>query len=316
MSRDIKQWNTKINKEKYNQASISKLWSNKSKSATYNPSDKIKTQLITATSTTPLTDKLLQGNISTYTENNDSEQSSIDDNDTHPLEQPEEPSTIPKDSKKHESKTKKFSQLKLHTDTNSNLTYGDNVFDEPEHKIILFHNINGMKNDNNWFQIITTMQELNITIFGFAKLNQTLTRSYNSKWKETLRKIFYYSQTNFAKSSITLESKYKPGGTMTTVTGKWQSRVSEQGQDSQGLGRWNYQKISSKKNSIVIITAYQPCKSAGPSTTWMQQWVLLRESGHSNPNPIKLFYNDLEEVLIKWCNSGHEIILMIDAGPS
>jgi hypothetical protein len=40
-----------------------------------------------------------------------------------------------------------------------------------------------MKNDDNWFQIITTMQELNITIFGFAELNQTLTRSYNSKWK-------------------------------------------------------------------------------------------------------------------------------------
>jgi hypothetical protein len=63
------------------------------------------------------------------------------------------------------------------------LTYGDNAFDEPEHERILFHNINGMKNDDNWFQIITTMQELNITIFGFAELNQTLTRSYNSKWK-------------------------------------------------------------------------------------------------------------------------------------
>jgi hypothetical protein len=133
-SRDIKQRNTKINKEKYNQSSISKLWSNKSKSATYNPTDKIKTHLITATSTTPQTNKLLHGNISTYTENNDSELSSIDDNDTQPSEQPEETPTIPKDNKKHESKTKKFSQLKLHTDTDSNLTYGDNAFDKPEHE--------------------------------------------------------------------------------------------------------------------------------------------------------------------------------------
>jgi hypothetical protein len=165
--------------------------------------------------------------------------------------------------------------MKMLTNTDSNLHYGDNIFDTPEHEIIFFHNINGMKHDDNWFQIITTMHELNVTIFGFAELNKSLTRSYNSKWKETLRKIFYYSHSNFAKSSITLESNYKPGGTMTTVTGKWQSRVSEHGQDPCGLGRWTYQKISSKKKSIVIITAYHPCKSQGPSTAWMQQWVLL-----------------------------------------
>jgi endonuclease/exonuclease/phosphatase family metal-dependent hydrolase len=58
--------------------------------------------------------------------------------------------------------------------------------------------------------------------------------------------------------------------------------------------------------------AYQPCSSQGPSTAWMQQWVLLRESGIKNPNPIQTFYHDLEEQLLQWISKGYAIILMID----
>jgi hypothetical protein len=80
-----------------------------------------------------------------------------------------------------------------------------------------------MKDDKNWYQIIMTMQELNASIFGFAEINQSLNRGYRSKWHNTLRKIFLHSQTAVSESNIQLESKYKPGGTMTIVTGKWQA---------------------------------------------------------------------------------------------
>jgi hypothetical protein len=62
---------------------------------------------------------------------------------------------------------------------------------------------------------------------------------------------------------------------MTTITGKWQSRVTSQGQDPKGLGRWSYMRLASKKSAMIIATAYRPCVSQGPNTAWIQQWSLL-----------------------------------------
>jgi hypothetical protein len=205
-------------------------------------------------------------------------------------------------------KGKKYLQIKLHTDIDSNDHYGDNIFDQHNHEIILFHNINGIKDETNWFQIITTMSELNTSIFGFAELNKSMTRG-SLDWRSTLRKIYYYSRTSFSESSVQFDTDYKPGGTMTTITGKWQARVSEHGQDPKGLGRWSYQKISSRQKLITFVTAYRPCHSQGPSTSWTQQWIILRESGSPNPNPIQQFYTGLEEFL-STCKTS---VLMIDA---
>jgi hypothetical protein len=214
------------------------------------------------------------------------------------------------------SNAKKYLQTKLLTNIDSNDHHGDNIFAAQENERILFHNINGIKDDANWFQIITTMSELNVSIFGFAEINKSLNKGLGFDWRSTLRKIFYYSRTSFSESSRSFDTSYKPGGTMTTITGKWQARISEHGQDPRGLGRWSYQKISSKRKSIIFVTAYRPCVSQGPSTSWMQQWILLRESGCKQPNPIQQFYDDLEEFLSKCKTSGSEIVLMIDANES
>jgi hypothetical protein len=85
------------------------------------------------------------------------------------------------------------------------------------------------------------------------------------------------------------------------------------GCDRKGLGRWSYIKLSSKRNKLVIATAYRPCKAFGPSTAWMQQWSILREKGIKNPDPIKAFYDDLSVELTTWTQEGCEIILMLDA---
>jgi hypothetical protein len=100
---------------------------------------------------------------------------------------------------------------------------------------------------------------------------------------------------------------------MTTVTGCWQSWIAEKGQDPKGLGRWSFMRIASRKASLIIITAYRPCTSTGPSTVWMQRWSLLREAGERTPDPIKSFYQDLESTLLDWKNKNYEILLMIDA---
>jgi hypothetical protein len=209
---------------------------------------------------------------------------------------------------------KSYIQIPLQTSMMNNAPYGDDIESISDNsEIILFHNINGMKDHTNWYQIMTTMLELNVRIFGFTEINRSLNRGYSNEWKDTIRKISYYSRAVHSESSIHLESNYKPGGTITSVTGKWQSRISMQGQDPKGLGRWSFMTISSKKTTMVIVTAYRPCATQGPQTAWMQQWVLLRESGVKNPDPIKTFYQDLEAQLKAWIGEGSEILLMIDA---
>jgi hypothetical protein len=213
---------------------------------------------------------------------------------------------------------KKFTQTRDKTFTSTNLPYGDDIqmTNTDNNEIVLFHNINGMKDTTNWYQILTTMKELKVDIFGFVEINQSLSRGYSTEWKDTIRKIFTFGHSIHSESNVQLQSSYKPGGTLTTTTAKWQSRISEQGQDKRGLGRWSYQKVSSKKASLIIITAYRPCASQGPSTAWMQQWVLLREAGQKSPDPIKQFYNDLHEQLSEWKQQGSEILLMTQMSTS
>lgn len=106
------------------------------------------------------------------------------------------------------------------------MAFGDDVYEKFDGVKILFQNINGIKDEANWFQIMTTMMELQVEIFGFAEINRTLNHGKKFKWVDINRKYFYYNRSSHSESQIHMES-YKPGGTMTTITGKWQSRITE-----------------------------------------------------------------------------------------
>jgi exonuclease III len=203
------------------------------------------------------------------------------------------------------------SRLKYNQQTNK--AFGDNILNDSEFETILFQNINGIKDETNWTQIIHTMKDLNIDIFGFAEINKSMDNFSKQKWTGIIQKQFYLSRTIHSESSVKFDSEYKPGGTITTVTGKWQARITEMGQDRWKLGRWSYIRISSKKSNLIIITAYRPCKTSGPMTAWMQQWTILRESGMAAPDPVKSFYQDLEQELQSWAQKEYEILLMLDA---
>jgi hypothetical protein len=151
------------------------------------------------------------------------------------------------------------------------------------------------------------MKELKINFFCFAETNKSMDHFNKHRWISIIRKQLYLSR------SINSETDYKAGGTITTITGKWQARISEMGQDKRGLGRWSCTKISSKKNNLIIMTAYRPCKTLGPMMAWTQQWTIFRETGIKSPDPIKIFYEDLDTELQKWTNLRYEIILMLDA---
>jgi hypothetical protein len=171
------------------------------------------------------------------------------------------------DGQSHPIQTTIFNPNSFQAD---NLPFSDeiNIFSEVEG--FLFHNINGIKDEANWTQINLTMAELNITCFGLVEINTTLRGLAFSKWNDITRKTFRHSKCSSSESDIKFDNGYKPGGTMTTVVGKWQARISDKGSDPTGLGRWNYLKISSNRQNLMVVTAYRPCKTKGPTTNWTQ----------------------------------------------
>jgi hypothetical protein len=181
-----------------------------------------------------------------------------------------------------------------------------------EYEGILFHNINGIKDAHNWYQINTTMKELNMACYGFAEINTSMKGYLFHKWNDITRKTFRVSRAIASESDVPTETEYKPGGTITVMVDKWQARITKMGSDERGLGQWTYIIISSNKHKLVIMTAYKPCKTTGPNTAWTQQWLLLRET-QIEPDPITEFNKDLHKCLEEWRKQKYEILLMIDA---
>jgi hypothetical protein len=100
------------------------------------------------------------------------------------------------------------------------------------------------------------MAELNITCFGLVEINTTLRGLAFTKWNNITRKTFRHSKCSSSESDIKLNNDYKPGGTLMTVVGKWQACISDKGSNPTGLGRWNYLKISSNLQNLMVVTAY------------------------------------------------------------
>jgi hypothetical protein len=107
---------------------------------------------------------------------------------------------------------------------------------------------------------------------------------------------------------------------MTVVGEPWACRA-KAAQHESDMGRWNEIVISGRKGtSMMIITAYRVCKNsaatAGPTTSYAQQWHILRRSGDKTPDPRKRFIKDLEKRVRTASNEKQGIIVMLDANES
>jgi hypothetical protein len=69
------------------------------------------------------------------------------------------------------------------------------------------------------------------------------------------------------------------------VVGKWQAQLTEYGDDKRGLGRWSYLRLSSKRQNLVIVTAYRPTPANGINTNWMQTMDITPGTRCTEPRP-------------------------------
>jgi hypothetical protein len=150
---------------------------------------------------------------------------------------------------------------------------------------------------------ISPLEIYNVDVFGVAETN--------IDWKGPTRTIArnqcqsFYKNALIATSSSTDHgtSDFQPGGTLTTVTGRWTGRNTKSITDPFGMGRWSDFSLQKSDSSLVhIITAYRPVTTSFDSdahTFSHQNWNILRTRGVPNPNPPHQFFIDLNTTLEK-----------------
>jgi hypothetical protein len=189
---------------------------------------------------------------------------------------------------------------------------------------VLFNNVQGLTTANAGIEISEIGKEVmenEVTILGMCETNRNW-RDKRSKNEIKRRFRDFWKMTSMAVSSSTEHGDrfYQPGGTMTVVGEPWACRAKAAANESD-MGRWNEIAISGRKGkSVIVITAYRVCKNsaatAGPTTSFAQQWHILRRSGDKTPDPRKRFIRDLEKRVGKALREKQGVIVMLDANES
>jgi len=104
----------------------------------------------------------------------------------------------------------------------------------------------------------------------------------NAAWSKVEPELWPQEQTKFwwdkAHWSITHNRQdpdvttYQPGGTGLLVVNQLAHRAQRPGKDQVGLGHWCWIRLKGKGTQhLRIISAYCPCPSSGPLSTYQQQ---------------------------------------------
>ena len=142
----------------------------------------------------------------------------------------------------------------------------------------------------------------------------------NKNWfKVNAQDSLYNRMTNWWKTQKTKmtwlreydwHSEYQQGGvSLTLAKDKLSKYGKDKGEDMSGLGRWVWQTIEGHSNiKTVIIQVYRPVKNEKDNgSTYMQQRAASDES-----DPIKIFDNDLIEVIDTFIHDNFRIVVMGD----
>lgn len=202
--------------------------------------------------------------------------------------------------------------------------WGDAMTKRTKQCRVVFNNVQGISTAHDGIEISEIGKEVmenDVTILGMCETNRNW-RDERAKNEVKRRFREFWLMTSMAVSSSTEhgDRPFQPGGTMTVVGEPWACR-SKAAQHESDMGRWNEIVISGRKGkSVMVITAYRVCKNsaaaAGPTTSYAQQWHILRRSGDKTPDPRKRFITDLEKRVCKATREKQGIIVMLDANES
>jgi hypothetical protein len=210
------------------------------------------------------------------------------------------------------------------TDKSCETLWGDRMINGKEQCRVVFNNVQGLSTAYEGIEISEIGKEVmqnEVTILGMCETNRNW-RDGRSTNEIKRRFRDFWRMTHIAVSSSTehTDKPYQPGGTMTVIGEPWACRAKAESSESD-MGSRNEIVIAGRKGkSVSVITAYRVCKNsaatAGPTTSFAQQWHILRRSGDKTPDPRKRFIADLEKRVQSAMRAKQGVIVMLDANES
>ena len=197
---------------------------------------------------------------------------------------------------------------------------GDDLITKQDNIIrIAYQNIRGTSGATGLLlpDEIDAMDTLEVDIMGMSETNCPWTPAQRSAYDHMMNLRFHSSRTIYtAAKSHDHSAKYQPGGNLLTINGRTTGRVITHGSDSLGRFCW-YTLRGHRDEGILIVTAYRVCQEAtdnpGPHTAFSQQYMALRDSGLSHPNPRLQILMDLTALISHHRSQGFRPIIMMDA---
>jgi hypothetical protein len=161
-------------------------------------------------------------------------------------------------------------------------------------------------------------------IFGLAETNVNWSRLNASAqfhertlhtWAKTHASLAY-NRTVPSRSPSSLRSLsafHQYGGVALLSTTQAAHQVSKSGRDPTGLGRWTWTSYQGRSPvSLKVVTAYRPCLSDGPLSTYSQHVNFFYDK-NDDRCPRQAFLEDLSKDIGQWIQAGEQVIVMLDA---
>lgn len=179
-----------------------------------------------------------------------------------------------------------------------------------------FQNIRG-SDLNSGLEVATEidmMLELEVDVQGLAECNRPWTSSNKATYNHMMASIFNNPRTIYSSAPTTRHDQLRQqGGTLLSLTGTTAGRIKDSGSDKWGRFSWTTM-YGKRDEGISVFSCYRCCQSTtGPYTVYQQQYTLMREEGHLNPNPRRQFFIDLQTTIDRQRSKGFRPIVMLDA---
>ena len=96
-------------------------------------------------------------------------------------------------------------------------------------------------------------------------------------WQSRTKGMGFYSNLTCNTTEIDQNIPYQPGGTGVVLSHTMEPRVIGKVDDTWGLGRWVWTRLQGKEHTVIILSAYWPCKpsSSGVQTVYEQHTISL-----------------------------------------
>ena len=162
---------------------------------------------------------------------------------------------------------------------------------------------------------LSTLVDNNINYFSIieSKLNQ-YHKVAKRKWDTAKESIMPHGEISITSTpGYPIHKTYQPGGIISGLHGKLQSRLSTTKRDT--MGRWHYHHFYGKKRDLRIYSIYRVNKgqkeNKGDTTAWTQQKNLL-DLNNDDRNPRQAVIDDFLEEIQKAITKEYSIIIMGD----